>query len=105
MEWVALRTPGYLLPDPGIQLESLASLAMIRRFLTSSTTWEAPPMSQDDFKKVKKNSKIMQSLQNMVGNLFVILCAMSNYLRALSREFYVYLYNEFSVIIEYMRHP
>ena len=41
----------------------------------------------------------------MVGNLFVILCAMSNYLRALSREFYVYLYNEFSVIIEYMRHP
>lgn len=46
----------------------------------------------------------MQSLQNIVGNLFVILCTMSNYLRALIRELYIYICNEFSIIIDYTRY-
>ena len=41
MELVALHTPGYLLPDPGIQLASLASSAMTGGLLTTSATWEA----------------------------------------------------------------
>ena len=42
MEWVALHTPGYLLPDPGIQIASLPSPAMTGGFLTTSAMWEAP---------------------------------------------------------------
>ena len=30
------------LPDPGIELESLTSPALVGRFFTTSATWEAP---------------------------------------------------------------
>ena len=34
-------SPGDL-PDPGVELVSLASLALAGRFFTTSATWEAP---------------------------------------------------------------
>ena len=40
LEWVALPTPGDL-PNPGIEPKSLESPALVGRFFTSSTTWEA----------------------------------------------------------------
>ena len=36
MEWVPFSSPGYL-PDPGIELVSLASLALEGKFFTSNT--------------------------------------------------------------------
>ena len=38
------------LPDPGIKLVSLMSHALAARFLTASTTWEAPPTPEASIK-------------------------------------------------------
>ena len=40
LEWVPSHPPGDL-PEPGITSVSLKTLAVARRFFTSSTTWES----------------------------------------------------------------
>ena len=40
LEWVAFPSPGDL-PNPGIELESLASPALAGEFFITSATWEA----------------------------------------------------------------
>ena len=41
LEWAAIFSSSRALPDPGIQLLSLMSLALAGRFFTTSATWEA----------------------------------------------------------------
>ena len=41
LEWVAIFSSSRDLPDPGIQILSLMSLALAGSFFTTSATWEA----------------------------------------------------------------
>ena len=53
LEWLPLTNPGDI-PDLGIELTSLVSLALAGRFFTTSTIWEALESSLNPAVEVKE---------------------------------------------------